>query len=898
MGRKKIYVSSVIYNLAGEYDERTDYIKHLVMQGVMSGNSVGSTLVNGTIHGPRSEMQNYFKWAKRNYPMGMPMGGIFKTDTLRPDQVLPFLEAVPPYVGWDISIYKTGIVFADYFDWASKWVVANFPDRFHSNWTAEINDDNNLITVIWEDETTDSFVPLEYNFSARYVQAHFNYTKAPDPLDPGVLISSGSTSGPIALEIDLPDLAKYELIEEYEIPSQTKNLTEVETITEVFSDGRPDVVTVNTSSSGSRSYTKFVQHFRRLGVVSQDPLDLEHLFMQRFDLEIWKEPRYEETLVEDVVVDEPFPGVTRTTTTVTVTQDFSFPAGEDWYWKEDLYQIDWGYKSTPQLFQYMIGSGRPELDALDTPPEDQDGYFPMIPVRTHNKMVNHEDLVETVYPDAKKAWKRASGGKLIKLIEKVEDNANLGDIDHAFLINGVCLNNITQPAKLYIRTFFNRMYAEQVTSIADYEAFLALEAEKQAYSDAYELWLVEGGEEPIPPASLTMKAPARTQIRVHCPDERTNHYDFRVEWRTMTDIIIPGLIDPEGTETNYVKLQKGIPQTWSEMNEGGGVIGMIASVLRKDVDDCLEILWQENQAQHRMLRIYGLKHVNKVYGGKSVDTTSDEALDDGDDSGFIIPFHYSTMRMMPLKDTNQLCLENTLIVFNCYVIVKKKWYQTFLGQLFIVFVFIAAAAVFTGGASLFAGGGILGSNVAIGGLLGMNGLAGALVGAMANALAGMIITQILNAGLVKIFGAKWGAILSAVFSIVMGGFSKGLLGGEFNFSFNTFLRADNLLKLTNSVLTAISIHIQEMTQGVFDQMSQDKDEYDKANRDLMEQALEVLGTSANFDPMALTDFQKSAPRESSDTFLSRTLLTGSDIAELTHSMITDFSAINLDMEPQ
>ena len=340
-------------------------------------------------------------------------------------------------------------------------------------------------------------------------------------------------------------------------------------------------------------------------------------------------------------------------------------------------------------------------------------------------------------------------------------------------------------------------------------------------------------------------------------------------------------------------MQKGVPRTFTTSLFGGSVLKRL---FRNVTDDCLEILWQEDQAQHRILRVYGLKHINKVYGGKSVDITSNDAMDDGNDSGFIIPFHYSTMRMMPLKDTNQLCLENNLIVFNCYVVVKKKWYETFLGQLLIAFVFIAVAAVFTGGASLLQGGGILGSNVMVGGLVGLNGITGALIGAMANALAGMIITNIINAGLAKIFGAKWAAIIGAVLGIVMSGFSSGLLGGNFEFSFNTFLRADNLLKLTNSVLTAYSIHIQEMTQGVYDEMGEAKNDFDKANRDIMEQSLEVLGKSANFDPTALMDSQKSAPREKSDVFLSRTLLTGTDIAELTHTMISDFSAINMELE--
>ena len=109
MGRKKIYVSSVIYNLAGNYDERTDYIKHLVLQGVITDSSIGSTLINGTIQGPRSEAQNYFRWAKRNYDMGMPEGGIFKTDSLDVSLLAPHIIPEGEWLGWDVEINRAGL---------------------------------------------------------------------------------------------------------------------------------------------------------------------------------------------------------------------------------------------------------------------------------------------------------------------------------------------------------------------------------------------------------------------------------------------------------------------------------------------------------------------------------------------------------------------------------------------------------------------------------------------------------------------------------------------------------------------------------------------------------------------------------------------------------------------
>jgi hypothetical protein len=57
----------------------------------------------------------------------------------------------------------------------------------------------------------------------------------------------------------------------------------------------------------------------------------------------------------------------------------------------------------------------------------------------------------------------------------------------------------------------------------------------------------------------------------------------------------------------------------------------------------------------------------------------------------------------------------------------------------------------------------------------------------------------------------------------------------------------------------------------------------------------MLGdTGVDFDPMELTNAAMNFS-ESSQAFLSRTLLTGTDVVNITHSMISDFVEISLEL---
>ena len=74
----KIYVSSTVYNLAGDEINRPDYLKSLVLGNLLTKTDmdIADTIQSGYIKGPGIKLRNFFRWAQDNYDyIGMPLGG-------------------------------------------------------------------------------------------------------------------------------------------------------------------------------------------------------------------------------------------------------------------------------------------------------------------------------------------------------------------------------------------------------------------------------------------------------------------------------------------------------------------------------------------------------------------------------------------------------------------------------------------------------------------------------------------------------------------------------------------------------------------------------------------------------------------------------------------------------
>ena len=71
--------------------------------------------------------------------------------------------------------------------------------------------------------------------------------------------------------------------------------------------------------------------------------------------------------------------------------------------------------------------------------------------------------------------------------------------------------------------------------------------------------------------------------------------------------------------------------------------------------------------------------------------------------------------------------------------------------------------------------------------------------------------------------------------------------------------------------------------------------YSAETRRIQEMYVEQFGAGKVIDPMAFTSAGQGQV-ESADSFLARTLMTGMDIAETTHSMLSEFASLTLTLD--
>ena len=67
-GKKKIYVSSSTYNLAGDIKDRLRYLPTVIAGHVITGskNTLTNSIVGSLFNGPAMRLRAYGRWARRS----------------------------------------------------------------------------------------------------------------------------------------------------------------------------------------------------------------------------------------------------------------------------------------------------------------------------------------------------------------------------------------------------------------------------------------------------------------------------------------------------------------------------------------------------------------------------------------------------------------------------------------------------------------------------------------------------------------------------------------------------------------------------------------------------------------------------------------------------------------
>ena len=889
--KKTIEVSSTVYNMAGDEANRPDFLKNMVFGAIINPNQpyLGESIVQGYLGGPGINQRSLFNYAVRtNYP-GLPTYSIRRATVVNAEVVRPYITIPGSPAGLELTIQTATLSDGDYEVFAQRYMNNNFPDEADTDWVAEYNLDDHTITIMREGGSTVTFAAGSYDSNSRFVVAEY-YLSIPEdtqPLVPGTLVT-GVTSG-------LPSNSGFTLLQTSNTGVVNYHQDQTRKVTKVYSDGSPTTVvtdypSINTAFNTILTVHEKVKYNGGNGVSEQTSSTTTYN-------RLWEYRQVFTSSSTQTVVNNLGGGKTETVTTE-ITGDFLRTIYN--YQVDTQEQIQGLNVGGSRIFIYKVGTGNLVLDALDIAVGTSvtGEFFPFIPLRLNNRSITGPSYT-AIYEASKKLYKRATRNqKLVSLIEEVENNEDIEEIDYAYVQWGISLNTTDNEARKYLYKFWKGLIPLHGLG-PDYmdgfygstETYSDAAADLAAWTAGQSNYLnpLYGTPKPLVPS---FAEPEVTTLKLKTVDPNLQDFDNRVTFTYIDENVFSGLGKANAKKGDYW-LIKETPFTWNTYitrhtdNDS-------RTVTTVNTLPVMSIYWQVSESQHRIIRVFGGIFHNFIYGGKAVSITTDEALDDTGDSGFLVPLHMPSLKAAGLVSATQLTTINTYIVFNSYQVFKRRWYESFLGMLFIIIVVVVAGALLSpaavGGIS-----GVFGTNAALGASLGLTGTSAIVAGAVANALAAVIISKALSAGSTALFGEKWGALLGSLLSFAV---SFGMSGGFSNLA--TLFQPSNLLALSSSLANGykgfVQAGINEMNADLF----KVGEEYQKEMDRIQALMSEMIGNDLAFNPMSLTDASKGNESraggylpESLDDFIQRTTLTGSDIVDLTLSIINDFSDLSL-----
>lgn len=875
-GKTKIYVASSAYNLAGDINQRPNYMKTTVIGSMLQGEFDMADLINSSyMGGPGIRMRLFSSWSKNHFDdvIGLAAGSLGVVAAIDPSIVA---SQITPPSGETTYVQAARIDFADFQEWCDQYIYQNYPTRVNETFDIDIDEDTNLITMTsTQGGSTITFTPANFVQGALYLYADYTFYKEPSTQPPVV--------GPLYTydtESELPSTFLWTKVSD-DTTSESTALNKHVVAVSTYSDGRPSE-TVTTDTPSTYTWSSYIKVYKRGFTTNIDPTTIvvDNRVMTHKKIGTKVSDTTSDTTVVDIGG-----GVTKTTVTTTTMESVKIQ-----YTSQSVTNnTTMSAAGQPNMLIYKQGGGNPVLDALFDTDDANERFYPFIPIRDNKTWVETDP---DVWPLCNRALKKATGGKLSKVVTELKKNNKIGDIQYIYTSFGCSLNTPEDTAKEYIYRFFNKaaaafppdpMYPTLEAVIAGFDA-------GNAAADAYVAWwnAHSGGGSVTdlpPPLPEFPTIPSRT-FRVN--SSKKYKYDMSISW-------------------NYVFETSHSGQGWTGAKQGqlksryAGNVTLTRKNIRTDPTTKqisvsttsttmqeFEMLWQTGPNTYTKLRVLGLGHKNRVYKNKSVDTDVAEAMGDAEESGFIIPLNTSIFRSMSLTRSTQLSTACTYLIMNSYKKVKEKWYQTSAFKIAVIVVAVVVS-IFTFGAG---GVGILGAYGAVGASLGFVGLAAVIVGAVANAIAAMVLISIIQKVSTKLFGDKIGFIVAAIASVVAMNVGTALsTGATMSTMAANMMNAQNIMQLTSAVGNGISQYINSSTADIIRQAEKTMQQYNSDMMAVNKKYEEMFGTGGVgvIDPMQFVSI------ESLDSFLSRTTMTGSDIGGMSLDMITNFSEMTLDL---
>lgn len=526
--------------------------------------------------------------------------------------------------------------------------------------------------------------------------------------------------------------------------------------------------------------------------------------------------------------------------------------------------------SRPKYFLYRMGSGEhPLLDEQLSALKLVAPYFPSVPLRVNN--VNWTSTSRRNLPIYKTsaALLKKVGLDLGDLGKQVETNKNVKDIDHCFVAFGVRLNTDSPEGKKYIFRYLSYLRSISKATSGQFNAWV------DDYNNKFPTGATAGR---LPLEGV--QAPAINSVEIYSTKDRANNHDVKLQWQYIDTRLVTGVVK-EGARKGDVEILTGAQAHFDLLNDtvlDGSVI-----LVRQQVDG----------NTYEELAVSGLTYENFIYQGHSVTVTAHDALTKPDEDGFLLPLNQEIIRATPLVEVTNLAYQCMYLVFNCYTVVKQKWYQTTLFKIIIVIIAIIIIVVSWGAATPAATGMVSAAFMTAAAAMGFTALMLTIVAATMYVLTMMVLMNILMKVAVKAFGPTWGPIIVAVLAIMSSNYAN--TGSAFGTaaSNSSMISAQNIIQASSTIVNAYVAHEMKGISTELDKLASD---YKTGMAKIEELTTELLGT--NLDMLDVQGFTQAAYTmnyEMPDTFLGRTLLTGSDVCNITTGLIENFADVGLQL---
>lgn len=899
--KKIINVSSTLYNMAGDENDRPDFLKGTVFGSVISNSpSIADDVSKAYMGGPGLKQRQFFKYCDREDIRGLPTATIVNTVPLDTNvvqgQIPP--SAVPPApAGMTLRCFAAEVTDGDFEAWLERWILLNHPTRIGENWLGEYEPSTNTFSVEFPNNDFFSWLNTDapvYSPNNRYVVGKYvEYLESSE----GPVVTG--TTETVTVHPDVTGWTQTSADDTFDPVTLVRSRTTVLS----YNNGDPDVTVedaVDVSVSAELPDGNFT--YEREIYIGSSGIEVEG---ERQIRSVTETHSIVSGYTNVVVTNTPLGGgVIETRTETTTGQQIA----ESYSTRLDTQALYEGNQYGPeQVFIYQVGTGNTVLDDLVGDVDIsglQQEFYPFMPLRIKNVSLK-DPMYDSItgnglYDEMAKAYKRGFGYKksISSLIDTVEDNESIDDIDYAYLCFGVSLNVKEEACRRYVFNFFERLLPFQQGGSGS--AMTNFQAEVAAYNAALadlRAWETEvanasnGGiysDIPPRPQLPALPVPPSNTIRLN---EAELGFDIRLVWVhaqidqfTGQFDIDPVIAGSQPAKKDDIVFRNGSDFTWQRRESYNTRNGEQERLVTNTIPS-MQIYWQTSDNTYRVMTIWGLVHYNYVYGGKAVVITSKEALEDNEESGFLVPLHYPTMLEMGIVDYTQMSTSNAFILFNSYTITKQRWYQRGIFKILLVILVIIVSVIVSPGA-FAAGGGVLGGNVAIGTALGLTGTAAIVAGVVANYIASIIIAEVLKVVGTALFGEKWGALFAAIAGFALGAAISG----------TKLFSAEGLLGLGNAIANGYAGWVQGDIAEMQGDLEADRNAYEE-RMDYINDLISDLGggNGLNFNPIFLTERSGNGRGsggsylpETADEYIRRTTMTGSDIVELTHSMVYDY----------